>query len=485
MAEPTVVYQGYKLNKRTLAMLKAAETVAPAGSPWTIYQGSYNKGGTAASAGTHDGGGAVDVSPYNWQERVRALRTVGFAAWHRPAIPKVWGEHIHAIAIGDPELSDAAAKQIPDYYAGRDALLDNGPDPGPKVAPIQTWDDYLAAKAALIDAADAAYPLTDYSILPDSVKVFCGYVGRTGCTPHIWTPAEADAARKAVGNWWPVITVHSYAVDAAYGQGTAAEMIAALPKYGLRPNSTPVFLDVEHSTVQASAQGAIDCVAAWKSAMEKAGWPRAYAYCSSNVPGPRWTPNWTYTRPTSVLGLIGIQYAGPKNDPRFDLNVFDGSLLPQAPAPAPQPLPVPVVKEPVVATRKMGTDDHQALTVNKYHTLHFGKNDKGNLVSVLGPGDDPAGTFRATVSLWMKGPKNLDHLFLLPYAIDTHTLKVTQTWPVRPVGAKPLKHIFRAGELFAYDLSDGERLRFQVRSPYKGVTILQLAVNVQYEKKVA
>src|SRR4051812_45286804 len=78
----------------------------------TVVQGSYNAGGVTASAGTHDGGGAVDLTPENWEAKVHAARAVGFAAWHRPALPGVWGEHIHMVLIGDAKLSPAAAAQV-------------------------------------------------------------------------------------------------------------------------------------------------------------------------------------------------------------------------------------------------------------------------------------------------------------------------------------------------------------------------------------
>lgn len=95
-----------------------------------VLQGSYN-GGTGevpASGNTHDGGGAVDLSAAHWPEKVRALRAVGFAAWHRPAIPGLWGEHVHAILIGNVKLSPAAAAQVDAYRRHRNGLADNAPD---------------------------------------------------------------------------------------------------------------------------------------------------------------------------------------------------------------------------------------------------------------------------------------------------------------------------------------------------------------------
>src|SRR3954452_834984 len=55
-----VTYHGVTLNARTKAMLVAAEGIF--GSSVSLTQGSYNPGGADASAGTHDGGGAMDIS---------------------------------------------------------------------------------------------------------------------------------------------------------------------------------------------------------------------------------------------------------------------------------------------------------------------------------------------------------------------------------------------------------------------------------------
>ena len=101
-----------------------------------ITQGSYHDNG-AASFGTHLGGGAVDLSVLRrgtytvlWEDvepLVHALRVAGFAAWLRE-----YGElytdssiHIHAIAIGDQELSPAAKEQLTGpagYFRGYNGL---------------------------------------------------------------------------------------------------------------------------------------------------------------------------------------------------------------------------------------------------------------------------------------------------------------------------------------------------------------------------
>ncbi len=117
------------LNQRTVAMLEHAQTLYEGPIELTgrhLTQGSYNVGAVALSFGTHDGGGAVDISvrniPQDWSVRyddieplVAALRTAGFAAWYRSESDGMT-PHIHAIAIGDAELSYAASLQIDGRY---------------------------------------------------------------------------------------------------------------------------------------------------------------------------------------------------------------------------------------------------------------------------------------------------------------------------------------------------------------------------------
>lgn len=119
-------YDGHTVNYRTKAMLwQMADYL---GYDLTVSQGSYSTS-VGASAGTHDGGGAVDLAPADWENKVKVGRMVGFSAWHRTAIPGLWNEHIHMIAIGDKEMSDAARKQVQDYFAHLDGLASHQHDP--------------------------------------------------------------------------------------------------------------------------------------------------------------------------------------------------------------------------------------------------------------------------------------------------------------------------------------------------------------------
>lgn len=120
-----VTYSGVTLDQYTMNRLSAAEKAL--GYSLRLSQGSYNKGGVAASAGTHDGGGAMDVSIRGKSQKqinaiVTALRRAGFAAWYRTADDGKWSPHVHAIAIGNPWLSKVAAQQVKDFQRGGDGL---------------------------------------------------------------------------------------------------------------------------------------------------------------------------------------------------------------------------------------------------------------------------------------------------------------------------------------------------------------------------
>lgn len=122
-----VSYGGKTVNVRTRELLKLAASWA--GVSISLTQGSYNKG-VAASAGTHDGGGVVDINVNAWSSATRgrvvqALRKAGFAAWLRtPA--QGFSYHVHAVAIGDREAAPLAKSQMQNYFDGRNGLASNG-----------------------------------------------------------------------------------------------------------------------------------------------------------------------------------------------------------------------------------------------------------------------------------------------------------------------------------------------------------------------
>ena len=141
---------GHTVDYLTAAALDAAKNEF--GADLSIMQGSHNASGVAASGGTHDGGGVIDVSVPNgdWAGAVAALRKIGFAAWVRnvPGYGQAGsGAHIHAVLIGDKELSPQAQTQVQSYFNNDDGLTGSRADDGPRefVNNRFTWADAMAA----------------------------------------------------------------------------------------------------------------------------------------------------------------------------------------------------------------------------------------------------------------------------------------------------------------------------------------------------
>jgi peptidoglycan hydrolase-like protein with peptidoglycan-binding domain len=144
----------FRLGRRTIRMVGAAEK---RGGKLTVTQAGFNAGGVAASGGTHDEDGVIDFSTRGLTHaqklrRVRALREVGFAAWLRTPDEGPWGEHIHAVAVGEPNLAPVAARQVVALRAGRNGLRSNRADRhrGMRIA-VHTFEDYVASLARAKD----------------------------------------------------------------------------------------------------------------------------------------------------------------------------------------------------------------------------------------------------------------------------------------------------------------------------------------------
>jgi hypothetical protein len=140
-------FTGRTVNQRTRDMLVEADSLLA--FDIVLSQGSYNAGGVDASAGTHDGGGCVDISVSDLSttqrlQTVKALRTVGFAAWLRSPDEGPWPYHIHAVAIGDTDVSIAARNQVADYYVGKNGLASHAADSTPDAyrSPFTWWEKY-------------------------------------------------------------------------------------------------------------------------------------------------------------------------------------------------------------------------------------------------------------------------------------------------------------------------------------------------------
>ncbi len=246
-----VAVRGHTVTRRTLAMLDNAQSLyGGRGSMRLLIQGSY-EAGLGASFGTHDGGGAVDI----WmvypddtsqllpdiEQAVWALRQSGFAAWFRPANMLYEGmfPHIHAIAVGDAGLSEAAREQIygeQGYFAGQNGLPQAGfagPDPhgGPILCP---WMEQAqgsgvgAATRAPLRAEACQPPVDEYTRV--TVE------GQTISQRTYGMLEVAQALYGGAGNLlWVTQGSYSDGVDASFGThagGGAVDLSIRHPQTG-------------------------------------------------------------------------------------------------------------------------------------------------------------------------------------------------------------------------------------------------------------
>lgn len=144
-----VNFRGVTMNKRTQTMIERADFIMQkkyghAGFNFQFSQGSYSHS-VSASAGTHDGGGALDVRDSGLpkatvDDMVKSLRQAGFAAWSRGRGHDSFPPHIHAIAIGDSQMSSSARSQVSDYARGLNGLANDASDPDRGLGrPVPTW----------------------------------------------------------------------------------------------------------------------------------------------------------------------------------------------------------------------------------------------------------------------------------------------------------------------------------------------------------
>ena len=171
-----VQWDGHTIDRITAEALHAAEK--DLGYSLSVVQGCYQAldgkaNDVPASAGTHDGGGVVDLKPWDADNKVRALRSVGFAAWHRLPSEGPWGEHIHAVLIGNAKLAPSAAAQVVDFLASppRNGLAGHASDPTwhPSPPVVFRWPPVLT-RGAGIDALIKATRERLNAVKPGSLR---------------------------------------------------------------------------------------------------------------------------------------------------------------------------------------------------------------------------------------------------------------------------------------------------------------------------
>jgi hypothetical protein len=154
----SVYWRGALVDERTADMMDEVVRLVGPGVNVRPTQGSYT-GGVSASAGTHNGCGALDLAGQDSgmtqgdREAIRnAQRQVGFASWIRDPSQSDWPWHIHCEAVQPGGkwdqgcLSSGAHGQVVDYFEGRNGLASGAADDGPRQWVGVTWETYQGAK---------------------------------------------------------------------------------------------------------------------------------------------------------------------------------------------------------------------------------------------------------------------------------------------------------------------------------------------------
>lgn len=168
--------------------------VTPFADRVVIVQGAWQAllgGGAAASAGYHDGGGALDLRSSNLtrgeiDSLVWAMRSLGWAAtWRRDQVHGGFDPHVHGVYGGDVGIAFGALGQIASVFAGGDGLARAGddyearPNPMPKTLPKE-------ARMTLLD--DIGKAVRDTPVIVDGEEVRAG---------RVWVAAAKGAEKSA------------------------------------------------------------------------------------------------------------------------------------------------------------------------------------------------------------------------------------------------------------------------------------------------
>ena len=120
-----------------------------------IFQLGWNPNGVAASAGTHDKGGPIDVAQFS-DAALQVWWDWGWWMQHRTVAQGFSGDHGHGGPMGCPHGAQLATWQMQAYKRGLNGLRSNGPAAGPWRT-MPSWSDAIKAhQAADLRAASAA-----------------------------------------------------------------------------------------------------------------------------------------------------------------------------------------------------------------------------------------------------------------------------------------------------------------------------------------
>lgn len=132
-ATDRIWYGSHQVDQLTLQIIRTADRLlslpkyGDEHEPMTVMQGSFRPY-TTYSGPTHRGGGVVDITAWNWQNRVQVLDLLGAVAFHRTKA-QGFAPHIHFVVNGLGTVDPYAQGQITSAKNGHNGLNGNGVDP--------------------------------------------------------------------------------------------------------------------------------------------------------------------------------------------------------------------------------------------------------------------------------------------------------------------------------------------------------------------
>jgi hypothetical protein len=138
-----IAWRGVTIDRCTAAAIVVCEQEL--GYELTLIKAHDAGAPGSVSSTTHNGLGVVDFAPYDWQNKLRALKKF-MAANHRVPAQGPWSEHIHACSFCTIGMDPLAVAQIRDYNhkPPLDGLAGHRPDPDPWRHPAQQVFDFDA-----------------------------------------------------------------------------------------------------------------------------------------------------------------------------------------------------------------------------------------------------------------------------------------------------------------------------------------------------
>lgn len=194
------------------------------GRPLSIYQGSYSSG-VSASAGTHSGGGSLDVHTMS-RAQLATARRMGAAAWNRTRA-QGFTPHCHLVICGCPHASPGAKYQVSEYRAGRNGLANRGNDDGPRVG-YTTWASYNRAQKVKAAARAKALAAAKRRAKPPAPIVIGGkkYPGISAVSVHYVNKSRAASAFSRhtwyVQRWLSKLGLYKGVPDGRWNDATQA-----------------------------------------------------------------------------------------------------------------------------------------------------------------------------------------------------------------------------------------------------------------------